>query len=163
MITVSPARPDSVHAIAVLLEEMDRFYGSVDSEPLSTRIRQIDDALFSDPPAAYALLARDGGDVVGLATYSFLWPAVGLTRSLYLKELYVTSSSRRRSVGKLLMRALSETAGEYGCSRVEWTTDMDNTDAQAFYQSLGLSALKSKVFYRSEMIAANPTGGHATA
>jgi hypothetical protein len=53
-------------------------------------------------------------------------------------------------LGKLLMRAIFETAGTLGCSRVEWTTDAGNTAAQAFYAKLGLAAYPSKIFYRVE-------------
>ena len=155
MIKVTPASPGDVLAIAGLLEQMDRFYGAVDAEPLDDRMRQINEALFSSPPAAYALLARDGAHPAGVAAYSFLWPAAGLTRSLYLKELYVGEGYRRRGVGKLLMQALFETADKHGCSRVEWTTDRDNVGAQAFYEMLGLPQHPSKIFYR----AADTRGG----
>ena len=150
VVTVSLAGPADVMAMAALLEEMDRYYGATGMEPLGERVRQIEEALFASPPAAHALLAWDGTQVVGFAAYSFLWPAVGLTRSLYLKELYVGEQYRRRSVGKLLMQALFEVAGKHGCSRVEWTTDRDNAGAQAFYEMLGLPAHPAKVFYRVE-------------
>ena len=150
MITVSPAEPRDAAAIAALLEELGRYYGATESESLDRRITQINEAIFGRPPAAYALLARDGRQVAGLAAYSFLWPAVGATRSLYLKELYVPDAYRRQGIGRLLLRAVFETAAELGCSRVEWTTDTDNTGAQAFYAWLGLPNHPVKVFYRIE-------------
>ena len=150
MITVSHAEPRDAAAIAALLEDLGRFYGATESEPLDRRIGQISEAIFTSPPAAYALLARDGDQVAGLAAFSFLWPAVGATRSLYLKELYVPEAYRRQGVGALLMRAIFETADTLGCSRVEWTTDVGNTAAQAFYAKLGLPAYPSKIFYRVE-------------
>ena len=150
MITVSPAEPRDAAAIAALLEDLGRFYSAAGSEPLDQRVDQISEAIFTSPPAAYALLARDGSTVAGIAAYSFLWPAVGATRSLYLKELYVAGGYRRRGVGELLMRAVFETAGALGCSRVEWTTDAGNTAARAFYARLGLPEYPSKVFYRVE-------------
>jgi len=150
VITVSPAEPRDAAAIAALLEDLGRFYGTTESEPLDRRIGQINEAIFTSPPAAYALLARYGDQVAGLASYSFLWPAVGATRSLYLKELYVPDAYRRRGVGKLLMHAIFETAATLGCSRVEWTTDAGNTVAQVFYAKLGLPTHPSKVFYRVE-------------
>ena len=150
MIAVSPAVPDDALAMAALLEEMNRFYGAADTQPNSERIRQINETLFSDSPAACALLARDRAQLAGIATYSFLWPAVGLTRSLYLKELYVGEQYRRQGVGKLLMQAVFEVAGKHRCSRVEWTTDTDNAGARAFYDTLGLPAHQAKIFYRVE-------------
>ena len=150
MITVSAAVPGDALAMAGLLEEMDCFYGAGGAGSAGDRERQINEAVFSSQPAAWALLARDGADLVGVAAYSFLWPAVGLTRSLYLKELYVGERYRRQGVARLLMQTLFEVATRYGCSRVEWTTDISNIGAQAFYEKLGLAAYPSKVFYRVE-------------
>ena len=150
MITLSPAGPDDVGAIAELAAEMDRFYGATEVDPLDVRQDQISAALFAEPPTAWALLARDDGKPAGFAAYSFLWPAVGLTGSLYLKELYVSESAQRAGVGKHLMRGLFELAVRNRCSRVEWTTDQDNRDAQAFYEALGVPVATSKLFYRIE-------------
>jgi GNAT superfamily N-acetyltransferase len=135
MITVSPAEPRDAAAVAVLLEELGRYYGATEFEPLDRRVIQINEAIFGHPPAAYALLARDGHLVAGLAAYSFLWPAVGATRSLFLKELYVLDAYRRRGIGRLLLRAVFETAAGLGCSRVEWTTDAGNTARGPFTPS----------------------------
>lgn len=150
MITVAPTRPSDISALAELAEEMDRFYGASEIEPLEIRLRQINDAIFSDPPSAYALLAWDDDRLVGFASYSFLWPAAGLTRSLYLKEMYVIEAARRKGTGKLLMRNLCDIAIKCDCSRVEWTTDRENTDAQRFYAELGVPVKESKLFYRIE-------------
>ncbi len=150
MITIMPAEPVNTIVIAELAEQMDRFYGASESEPLELRIRQINEALFGDPPSAYALLAWDDGQIAGFASYSYLWPAAGLTRSLYLKELYVIETARRKGVGKLLMQHLYEIAAKNGCSRVEWTTDRDNPAAQLFYAELGIPVRESKLFYRIE-------------
>ena len=85
---------------------------------------------------------------MGIASYSFLWPAAGVTRSLYLKELYVRQAARRRGVGKLLMDELTGVANLHHCSRIEWTTEPENADAQAFYATLGAEVFAGKVFYR---------------
>ena len=92
MIRVAPARPADVLALTELLEEMDRFYAAAGRTSRDERMRQTAEALFSDPAAAHVLLAWDGRQLAGMAAYSYLWPAVGRTRSLYLKELYVGES-----------------------------------------------------------------------
>src|SRR6266536_4411464 len=110
------AGPDDATALAALLKEMDRFYGAAGTQPSGERLRQINEALFAGPPAAYALLAWDTTRLAGFAAYSFLWPAVGLTCSLYLKELYVAGDYRHRGIGKLLMQAVFDVASKHGCS-----------------------------------------------
>jgi GNAT superfamily N-acetyltransferase len=150
MPSVSPAEPTDIPAIAALLEEMDRFYGKTEFAPLEDRMAEIKANLFDNCVGLHVLLARRQDEVAGLASYSYLWPAVGITRSLYLKDLYVRTSHRRQGIGKVLMVALTSIAAESGCSRLEWTTDQDNADAQSFYTELGFKPLPTKVFYRSQ-------------
>jgi len=108
----------------------------------------IRDALFGQVPAACALLAWHEADLVGMASYSFVWPAVGVTGSLYLKELYVAAGWQRHGIGTLLMDRLRAVAAQHGCSRVEWTTDRDSDGAQRFYAKLGVPVDEGKLFYR---------------
>jgi GNAT superfamily N-acetyltransferase len=150
MFTVRSAEPGDVSAMAELLREMDQFYEETITEPATTKTDQINSVLFADPPLAYAILAWDGSNLVGMAAYSFLWPAALTTKSLYLKELYVSKSYRRHGAGKLLMEYVLKTAIDIDCSRVEWTADEDNAEAQRFYRKLGFSASPAKIFYRVE-------------
>lgn len=150
MTVVTPVQPEHIEAFAALAEEMDRFYGATELDPLDLRLQQINDALFSNPPSAYGLLSWLDDQPVGFATYSFLWPAIGLTRSLFLKELYVIETARRAGVGKAIMQTLAEIAIKNDCSRFEWQTDTPNTDAQRFYEDLGISVETSKLSYRAQ-------------
>jgi GNAT superfamily N-acetyltransferase len=148
VVTVSPAEPADAAAIAELLAELSEFYGVPAAGTPAERARQVSEALFGQPPAAHALLARNGRQVAGLAAYSFVWPAVGLTRSLYLKELFVAGACRGQGAGRLLMQAVFDTAARLGCSRVEWTTDTGNAPARSFYAGLDLPVHPGKIFYR---------------
>ncbi len=148
MVVISPATRADAPAIAELLAELDQFYGDATPEPAESRIAQIERVLFAAVPQAYVLLARQDEQVIGLASYSYLWPAAGTTASLYLKELYVRQTEQRRGVGRALMDRLRAIATEHGCSRVEWTTDADNPGAQQFYEALGYEP-HPKIFYRA--------------
>jgi GNAT superfamily N-acetyltransferase len=148
LITLADAGPGDEDAIARLCTELDRFYGAASAGTPTERAAQVRAVLFTDPPMARALLAWDGTTLAGFAAYSFLWPAAGLTASLYLKELYVARAHRRGGTGKLIMERLYGIAVSKGCSRVEWTTDTGNTAAQAFYDALGATPLPTKIFYR---------------
>ena len=150
MIQIGRAVIQDVPAIALLMDELDRFYGAEEVEPPEVREPQIRAAVFGDLPSPQVLLAWDGSEVAGFASYSSLWPASGVTSSLFLKELYVRTNKRRLGVGRALMRAISQTAATQGCSRVEWTTERTNDDAIAFYSSLGAAELPDKTFFRIE-------------
>jgi GNAT superfamily N-acetyltransferase len=142
-----------------LIEEIERYYGATEIQPLRERIAQVEVALFGSPPAANVLLAERGGQIVGLAAYSFLWPAAGSTFSLFLKELYVRPDGRRRGTGSTLMARIREIAAQRpGCSRVEWMTDRDNADSRAFYRKLGYEEFDGKIMYRVAVSVAQPVG-----
>ena len=148
MVEVRPAQINDVADIAGLLAELDRFYGD-DARSPAERVAGIKAALFEEPVAGYALLAWDEDELIGLASYSFLWPAAGISRSLYLKELYVRQDRQRRGVGRRLMDELRQVAVKHRCSRLEWTTDLGNRSAQKFYDQLGFQVNEGKVSYRS--------------
>lgn len=108
-VTIRPAEKRDVPALAELIEEIERFYGATDTgiQPLEERRTQVEEALFGSPPLASALLVEDETEnVVGLAAYSFLWPAAGSSHSLFLKELYVRGTLRRQGIGARLMDEL---------------------------------------------------------
>jgi GNAT superfamily N-acetyltransferase len=150
MVEIRPAEQRDVESLAVPMEDLDRFYEATDVEPPDQRVRQIAKNLFEEPLAAYVFLAWENEQLVGMAAYSFLWPAAGVTRSLYLKELYVTEEFRRQGIGTLLMQRLCQVALEHECSRVEWTADQDNSLAEAFYEQLGMPKNQEKICYRLE-------------
>jgi ribosomal protein S18 acetylase RimI-like enzyme len=143
-----PASAKDVPSIIALLEEIDRFYGAEDFPPYSVRYQQVVNLLFGVAPVAHVILARDANKAVGLASYSFLWPAEGVTASLYMKELYVLQGHRRAGIGAQLVRRLCAIARDSGCSRVEWTTDRENLGAQFLYERLGVQVSESKLMYR---------------
>jgi len=151
LIQLTDAVPDAAPAIGGLLAELSGFYGDQPRGTPDERSAQVLSALSGDPPAARALLAWDGPALAGLASWSLLWPAAGLTTSLYLKELYVAQAYRRAGVGKMLMDGIYRIAAERGCSRIEWTTDTGNPHAQRFYESLGARPLPTKIFYRQAL------------
>jgi GNAT superfamily N-acetyltransferase len=94
-------------------------------------------ALFGPEPAARVLLAYVGGHPVGYATYFFTFASTLGARNLWLDDLFVTESFRRRGVGQAIMRYLSALAVKYRCSRLEWMVLDWNTSAIAFYERLG--------------------------
>lgn len=97
---VGAAQDDEVDGVVSLFDEIDELYGDPREEDRERRAAEIRRALFSDPPLAYLLVTHDFGRIVGIAAYSFLWPAAGTSASVYLKELFVSETHRRRGIGR---------------------------------------------------------------
>lgn len=158
-LVVRHAEPGDAKAVAAMIEEIERYYGTTSIQPFEERLAQVESALFGTPPLAYCVLAIADDDLVGLAAYSFLWPAAGSTHSLFVKELYVRPDGRRLGTGTRLMREMQAIAAAApGCSRVEWMTDRDNDGARAFYRGLGFEEFDGKVNYRVGSGVAEPLG-----
>jgi len=148
---IEPATRQDLPDLVALLAEMDGFYGDVTEGTIEERSSRLGAVLFGEVPKAAVLLAKDAGQLVGMAAYSFLWPAVGISTSLYLKELYVRQDRRRGGVGQQLMDGVLAVAQREGCTRVEWTTDSHNEIARRFYDALGHTVNAGKVIYRVEL------------
>jgi GNAT superfamily N-acetyltransferase len=147
---VAPASESDGQQIVELLNEMDDFYGDTARESREQRSLNVR-SLIQGQTGITVLVARVDDQLVGLAAVSLLWPAVGSSASLYLKELYVRQAWRGRGVGRDLMSYVERVARENNCSRIEFTTDVENTDAQVFYEALGYEPRPTKIFYRREL------------
>lgn len=150
MIDFRHAGPDDLSVVADLLYEVEAFYGAAEMVPRGAWEEQIALVLRGPSPVARVLLAVGDGETFGFASYAFLWPAVGASTSLFVKELYIREAHRGRGVGTVLMAELSAIALDAGNSRLEWTTDADNTAAHAFYARFGVPRASGKVMYRAE-------------
>lgn len=149
-VTIRPAYQGDIPAVADLIEEIERFCGAVEIQPIDERRTLIEQALFGSPPLAAALLGVDtNSSIAGLAAYAFLWLAKGTTHSLFLEELYVWESLRQQGIGARLMAELRRVAaGRPGCGRLEWMTDRSNPAARGFHKSPGFAEFEGKVVCR---------------
>jgi GNAT superfamily N-acetyltransferase len=118
------------------------------AQEVKTTTEQLRIALFGPQPAAYALVAESGEEVVGFALYfrSFsTWEGV---HGLYLEDLYVMPEYRGSGLGKALLTCLAGLAVELGYARLEWAVLDWNQPAIDFYRRLGAVAMDEWTVYR---------------
>ena len=141
------ATPDDVPAIGRLIRELAEF----EREPDAVKVTpaQLHDALFGPDAVASTLLALDdGGEPAGFALWyrSFsTWEGVP---GIYLEDLYVSESQRGSGLGRALLSALARIVVHRGWSRLEWSVLRWNSDAIAFYDTLGGRPLDDWLTYR---------------
>lgn len=98
--------------------------------------------LFGDRPSAEALLAEeDTGRAIGFALFFGTYSTFLTRPGLYLEDLFVLQSHRRRGVGRALLSEVRRIAEVRGAGRLEWTVLDWNASAIAFYRSLGADVL----------------------
>ena len=66
-----------------------------------------------------------------------LFSSVRAVRTYLLNDLFVATDARRHGVAKSLMLAAADHAHALGAANLSLTTALDNTPAQALYESLG--------------------------
>ena len=84
-----------------------------------------------------ALLAEHGAEAVGFTQLYPSFSSVSMERIFVLNDLYVTEQARRQRVGQRLLEAAVRHARDAGAVRLTLSTAVDNSVAQALYESAG--------------------------
>lgn len=77
------------------------------------------------------------GNGLGFTQLYPLFSSVRAARIYLLNDLFVASNARRRGVASALLTASADHARALGAASLSLSTAMDNTPAQALYESLG--------------------------
>jgi GNAT superfamily N-acetyltransferase len=140
---IRPAVPGDEQALFALIEGLAH-YAQLAHE-LSGSAEALRDHLFGARPAAEALLAQhDAGgvtEVVGFALFFTNYSTFRTQPGIYLEDLFVVESHRKRGVGRALLTKLIAIAEARGAGRLEWTVLQWNESAIAFYRQLGAEVL----------------------
>jgi ribosomal protein S18 acetylase RimI-like enzyme len=145
-ITVRPPSEADIPSLAAHLSEMQAHYGRPVPDALATKA-----AVLACKPAVHifdprVLVAVIGETVVGSIVMNVTFPAAELTLSLYIRDLYIAKSARRRGVGRRLVIAANRLRAEQGFSALEWTTDSSNAAARRLYESSGARQMDRTYF-----------------
>jgi GNAT superfamily N-acetyltransferase len=115
----------------------DAFYERVGSTGLSPQITLTTWNRFFDPAEpVHALVAERGGALIGLVHYIFHRSTIMLEPTCYLQDLFTSEESRGQGVGRALIRAVYQRAGQAGSTRVYWLTQETNLVARRLYDTL---------------------------
>jgi len=143
MITIRPRRSSDDPQLALLFEEMQRHY-DVSCPPREMILAD----LAGLPTSVEILVAEADGELIGLATFSAIYPGPGLKGGFFLKDLFVTQPARGSGVGKRLLREIARLALGRGLTRMDWTADRNNAGLLAYYDRTGARREEDKVFFR---------------
>ena len=142
-----------IAALAAHFSEMQSHYNCPVPDPVATEAA----ALMCKPPIGAfdprVLIATTGDAVVGSLVMNVTFPAYALTKSLYIRDLYVAKAARRRNVGRMLVTAATRLAVSEGFSAVEWTTDSANKAARKLYESCGARQIDRTYFSERRGVA----------
>jgi GNAT superfamily N-acetyltransferase len=84
----------------------------------------------------HALVAEEGGTLVGLVHYLYHRNTRMVGPVCYLQDLFTGENARGKGVGRALIEAVYAAAKQAGSPRVYWQTHETNTRAMLLYDKL---------------------------
>jgi GNAT superfamily N-acetyltransferase len=132
---IRPARPEDVPALHALIHELAR-YERLEHQVTGTP-DDLREHLFGARPYAEALVADEGGITAGFALYFHNYSTFLARPGIYLEDLFVLPTHRRKGLGRALLREIARVAVARRCGRLEWAVLSWNAPAIALYRSLG--------------------------
>ena len=99
------------------------------------------------PCAAFAgLVAELDGEVVGYLLYHFGYDTDRAMRLMFVIDLYVQETKRRRGIGEALMRVAARICRDAGGRELIWSVFVPNKLAFQFYERLGAQYTQELTF-----------------
>lgn len=124
-------------AITGLLEELNRLEGYDRSATPS----EMADILFHEEGSRVhmrALVAEQGGELVGLILYYWGYDTVSASLGYHLADIVVTKKKRGQGVGRALYAQLAAQCLHEGAQWISLTVLKQNGDAKRFYRAMGM-------------------------
>jgi len=130
-IEVRKAMSTDVPAILGLIKELAT-YERAPGEVITTEESMKHDG-FGDHPIYEAMVAEADGKIVGVAVF-YVGYSTWKGKMVYLDDLIVTESMRRKGIGKLLFDAVGKFAKQAGANHYRWHVLDWNTPSIEFYK-----------------------------
>jgi len=143
-LTIRPATADDIPELLAFIRELAA-YERVPDAAQATHADLLRDG-FGPNPSFHALIAEVAPDdaipqPAGLALYFHNYSTWRGHTGIFLEDLFVRPTFRKRGIGKALIASVAAIAVTEGCSRFEWAVLNWNTPSIDFYRSLGAQPL----------------------
>ncbi len=149
-IAIRPATPADLPLILAFVRELAAYERALDAVVATEEA--LGRHLFGDGvgrgPVAECLLGEVDGEAQGFALFFHNFSTWRGAPGLYLEDLFVRPSARRRGLGRALLSALARVALARGCHRFEWSVLDWNAPAIDFYRALGAVAQSEWTTFR---------------
>jgi GNAT superfamily N-acetyltransferase len=149
-VAVRPARPEDLEAWLPLWAGYNAFYERVGPAAVSEAQTRATWARFFDGyEPMEALVAEQGGTLVGFVHIIFHRNTTMMGPTCYLQDLFAAHAVRGQGVGRALIEAAAARAKQAGASRMYWHTQDHNATARLLYDRVARDS--GFVVYRMEL------------
>ena len=129
------ARPGDEDGILDCIRRLAQYEREPDA--VQTTAADLGETLFGASPSVFAHVVEKDGELVAVAVWFLNYSTWTGRNGIYLEDLFVRDSERRRGYGRALLKALAELCVARGYGRFEWSVLDWNESAIGFYRSLG--------------------------
>ena len=136
-LTVRPIARADYDQWLPLWDGYNAFYGRAGATALDPEITRTTWQRFFDAgEPVHAIVAEEGGVLLGLVHYLYHRSTTSIGPSCYLQDLFTRDEARGRGVGRALIEAVYAAAQAEGSPRVYWQTHETNATAMRLYDQL---------------------------
>ncbi|EAQ88609.1 conserved hypothetical protein [Chaetomium globosum CBS 148.51] len=146
---------DSVEATEAKLLETIAFAPSDPSSTTATGVLPQTEPTSPSKPARCLVLTTPAGVVAGMALYFYNYSTWRARPGIYLEDLYVKQSERKKGYGKRLLVELAKEVVAMRGGRLEWVVLKWNEPSIQFYESIGAKQMSEWVGMRVDGEALN--------
>jgi ribosomal protein S18 acetylase RimI-like enzyme len=123
--------PRLVELLGILFESEAEFAANPEKQRAALQ------ALLAEPGKGRIFVARDGRQVVAMASLLYTVSTAEGGKAAIFEDLVVSPEHRKRGIGEALLRHVVAEARKEGVLRITLLTDMQNERAQAMYRRAG--------------------------
>lgn len=148
-LTIRQVEIEDTHNLAELFDLYRQFYKKPSDLDGATRFLH---ARIDKNESVIFVAQAATGKLYGFTQLYPSFTSLGMERSWILNDLYVVENARRLGIGRLLMNAAHDFAYSSGARSISLETQVENTGAQALYESLGYEAETGFRFYSKSLL-----------
>jgi ribosomal protein S18 acetylase RimI-like enzyme len=123
--------PRLVELLGILFESEAEFARDAEKQRAGLQ------AILADPSRGRVFVARDGRELVAMASLLYTISTAEGGRAALFEDLVVAPEHRKRGIGEALLKHVVAQARAEGLLRITLLTDMQNERAQAMYRRVG--------------------------
>jgi GNAT superfamily N-acetyltransferase len=144
-LTIKLATEQDIDLIFQFIMELAEYEGLA-HEVVTTK-ETLDHSLFVRQ-SAEVILAYSGDEPIGFALFFHNFSTFLGRPGLYLEDLYIKETYRKKGYGTQLIAFLANLAKERDCGRLEWWCLDENAPSIRFYKQLGAQAMDEWTVFR---------------
>jgi GNAT superfamily N-acetyltransferase len=140
------AAPEDAADIADMIHGLAEFERAADHCTVTET--QISTALFDSSPTVYGHVAEVDGEIAAMALWFLNFSTWDGVAGIFLEDLFVRPSFRRRGLARGLLAALAAECVDKGYTRLSWAVLNWNSDAIALYDGIDAQPQRDWTTYR---------------